>query len=185
MTRAIRARATRTRATDRRRRVFDQAAFGAARDRHLRDAATPRLQADAPRPRPPPPAARRTHDPSAFAPPPSHGSHQGRCHARDTRRGWREPVVDRARRSSPSPSGDGQDHRVVVGNRHARSHDTTPRIACTQTAGDSCYAVVRFSPTEGFVGWQAVGSLTATATDPGTDILVDELSIPVLGRAVL
>jgi hypothetical protein len=52
-------------------------------------------------------------------------------------------------------------------------------------AGDSCYAVVRFSPTEGFVGWQAVGSLTATATDPGTDVLVDELSVPVLGRAIL
>src|SRR5215218_6554904 len=31
-------------------------------------------------------------------------------------------------------------------------------------AGQSCYAVVRFSPTEGFIGWQAVGSLTATAT---------------------
>jgi len=52
-------------------------------------------------------------------------------------------------------------------------------------AGDSCYAVVRFSPTEGFAGWQAVGSLTATATDPITSAAVDELSIPVVGEAVL
>jgi hypothetical protein len=52
-------------------------------------------------------------------------------------------------------------------------------------AGDSCYAVVRFSPSEFFVGWQAVGELLATATDPATAVLVDELSIPVLGRAVL
>lgn len=54
--------------------------------------------------------------------------------------------------------------------------------------GDSCYAVVRFSPTEGFVGWQAVGSLTATATvatEPAdTAGVVDEISVPVLGMAV-
>lgn len=55
--------------------------------------------------------------------------------------------------------------------------------------GDSCYAVVRFSPTETFVGWQAVGSLTATATEatdpPDTAAVEDEISIPVLGMAVL
>lgn len=51
-------------------------------------------------------------------------------------------------------------------------------------AGDSCYAVVRFSPTDGFVGWPAVGSLIATATDPVTSALVDQISIPVLGMAV-
>jgi hypothetical protein len=52
-------------------------------------------------------------------------------------------------------------------------------------AGESCYAVVRFSPTEGFVGWQAVGSLIATATDPVTNVAIDALSIRVLGKAVL
>jgi hypothetical protein len=51
-------------------------------------------------------------------------------------------------------------------------------------AGASCVAVVRFSPTEGFLGWQAVGSLEATASDPDTGALVAQLSIPVLGRAV-
>lgn len=51
-------------------------------------------------------------------------------------------------------------------------------------AGDSCYAVVRFSPTDGFIGWPAVGSLIATATDPATATVVDEISIPVLGMAV-
>ncbi len=54
----------------------------------------------------------------------------------------------------------------------------------TLAAGDSCYAVVRFSPTEGFVGWHAVGELIATASDPTTSVVVDELSIPVLGTAV-
>ncbi|HEV2888352.1 MAG TPA: hypothetical protein VGX49_15680 [Jatrophihabitans sp.] len=55
-------------------------------------------------------------------------------------------------------------------------------------AGQSCYAVVRFSPTEGFIGWQAVGSLIATATvatEPAdTAAVVDEISVPVLGMAV-
>ncbi|MEO7261961.1 MAG: hypothetical protein ABI047_12015 [Jatrophihabitantaceae bacterium] len=54
--------------------------------------------------------------------------------------------------------------------------------------GQSCYAVVRFSPTEFFIGWQAVGSLIATATvatEPAdTAGVVDEISIPVLGMAV-
>ena len=56
-------------------------------------------------------------------------------------------------------------------------------------AGDSCYAVVRFSPTEFFVGWQAVGEVIATAYDPTTDpttwVVIDTLKIPVLGEAVL
>jgi hypothetical protein len=51
-------------------------------------------------------------------------------------------------------------------------------------AGESCYAVVRFSPTEGFIGWQAVGSLTVTATDPVSGALVAEASVPVMGEAV-
>lgn len=54
--------------------------------------------------------------------------------------------------------------------------------------GQSCYAVVRFSPTEGFLDWQAVGSLIATATvatEPAeTAAVIDEISIPVLGMAV-
>ena len=41
--------------------------------------------------------------------------------------------------------------------------DTGDEVA----AGASCYAVVRFSPTEGFLGWQAEGSLIATATAVG------------------
>ncbi len=51
-------------------------------------------------------------------------------------------------------------------------------------AGASCYAVVRFSPTQGFIGWHAVGELIATAADPTTSTVVDTLSIPVLGTAV-
>ena len=47
--------------------------------------------------------------------------------------------------------------------------------------GESCYAVVRFSPTEFFAGWVAHGTLIATASDPTTgDVLVD-LEIPVIG----
>jgi hypothetical protein len=53
-------------------------------------------------------------------------------------------------------------------------------------AGDSCYAVVRFSPTEFFAGTpQDTGTLTATATDPTTGGTIDELTIPVLGTGVL
>ena len=56
--------------------------------------------------------------------------------------------------------------------------DTDDEVA----AGASCYAVVRFSPTEGFIGWQAEGSLIATATVSSTTVA--ELSIPVRGMAV-
>jgi len=59
-------------------------------------------------------------------------------------------------------------------------------------AGDSCYAVVEFTPSEFFVGWQAEGQVIATAYDPTTDptdpttwVVIDELTIPVFGKAVL
>jgi hypothetical protein len=59
--------------------------------------------------------------------------------------------------------------------------------------GDSCYAVVEFTPSEGFVGWQAEGEVIATAyhattdptTDPTTWVVIDTLTIPVFGEAVL
>ena len=51
-------------------------------------------------------------------------------------------------------------------------------------AGASCDAVVRFTPSEGFIGWKAVGSLEVTATDPVTGTLVTTLSIPVYGEAI-
>src|SRR5262245_55543158 len=46
-------------------------------------------------------------------------------------------------------------------------------------AGASCYIVVRFSPTEFFAGWHQVGSLQATATDPGTGTILETVSIGV------
>lgn len=51
-------------------------------------------------------------------------------------------------------------------------------------AGESCYAVVRFSPTEGFIGWPARGELIARASDPKTSAVVETLVVPVLGTAV-
>lgn len=48
-------------------------------------------------------------------------------------------------------------------------------------AGDSCYAVVRFSPTEFFAGWEQRGSLIATAWDASTGIRLVDLEIPVVG----
>lgn len=47
--------------------------------------------------------------------------------------------------------------------------------------GQSCRAVVRFTPTEFFVGWEATGSLIVTATDPIAGA-VTSLLIPVSGR---
>jgi hypothetical protein len=44
----------------------------------------------------------------------------------------------------------------------------------------SCRAVVRFTPSEFFVGWQQTGSLTVTATDPVTGEVTTAL-IPVSG----
>jgi hypothetical protein len=52
-------------------------------------------------------------------------------------------------------------------------------------AGESCYVVVRFSPTEFFAGWLAQGSLIATATDPTTGLVLAELTIPVSGMGSL
>jgi hypothetical protein len=61
---------------------------------------------------------------------------------------------------------------------------TCPVLApATLAPGDSCYAVVRFSPSEFFIGWPAEGSLTATATDPATGAVVAELVVPVSGMA--
>lgn len=51
-------------------------------------------------------------------------------------------------------------------------------------AGDSCDAVVRFTPSAGFAGWKAEGELIVTATDPATGSLVAELTVPVYGQAV-
>jgi hypothetical protein len=51
-------------------------------------------------------------------------------------------------------------------------------------AGASCEAVVRFSPSAGFIDWLATGSLQATAADPATGATLQVLGIPVLGMAV-
>jgi hypothetical protein len=48
-------------------------------------------------------------------------------------------------------------------------------------AGESCYAVVRFSPTEFFAGWIQRGTLIATAWDPSTGTRLVDLEIPVIG----
>jgi hypothetical protein len=52
-------------------------------------------------------------------------------------------------------------------------------------AGDSCYAVVRYSPSAFFAGSLQRGSLIATATDPDTGVTIDELMIPVFGTGRL
>jgi len=63
--------------------------------------------------------------------------------------------------------------------------ETCPSLdAAVLAAGASCDAVVRFTPSEGFIGWKAVGSLEVTATDPVTGTLVTTLSIPVYGEAI-
>jgi hypothetical protein len=48
-------------------------------------------------------------------------------------------------------------------------------------AGASCYAVVRFSPTEFFAGWVQNGTLIATGWDPLTGARLVDLEIPVIG----
>jgi hypothetical protein len=55
----------------------------------------------------------------------------------------------------------------------------------TLAAGESCYAVVRFSPTEFFAGWEARGSLIVTATDPDTGQELATLVVPVIGTGSL
>jgi hypothetical protein len=52
-------------------------------------------------------------------------------------------------------------------------------------ARDSCYAVVRYSPTEFFAGRLQTGTLIATATDSDTGVTIDELTIRVLGTGIL
>ena len=51
--------------------------------------------------------------------------------------------------------------------------------------GESCYAVVRFTPTEFFVGWFAEGEMWADAYDSTTGDLLEHRLIPVTGMAVL
>ena len=59
---------------------------------------------------------------------------------------------------------------------------TCPVLApATLAPGDSCYAVVRFSPTEFFAGWVQTGTLIATAWDPVTGTRLVDLQIPVVG----
>ncbi|HUS66255.1 MAG TPA: hypothetical protein VMZ28_16995 [Kofleriaceae bacterium] len=48
-------------------------------------------------------------------------------------------------------------------------------------AGDSCVVVVRFFPSEFFIGWDATFSVIATATDVDTDAFIVDLLIPVHG----
>jgi len=50
--------------------------------------------------------------------------------------------------------------------------------------GESCRAVVRFSPTAFFAGWLQMGTLTITATDTTTGS-VTRVEVPVSGRGKL
>ena len=84
-------------------------------------------------------------------------------------------------------------HPVPPGAQRRKASTRTAQSAKAVTsravigAGDSCYAVVRFTPTDFFAGHLQAGSLTATATatDQVTGVVTDELSIPVLGEGVL
>jgi hypothetical protein len=59
---------------------------------------------------------------------------------------------------------------------------TCPVLAqATFAPGDSCYAVVRYSPTEFFAGSVQRGTLIATASDPTTGAVLMDLEIPVIG----
>lgn len=51
-------------------------------------------------------------------------------------------------------------------------------------AGSSCYAVVRFAPTEFFADWFAVGEMWADSYDPVTGELLEHYLIPVTGTGV-
>jgi len=51
--------------------------------------------------------------------------------------------------------------------------------------GDSCRAVVRFTPTEFFAGWHQTGTLTITATDPDSGQVVASVEVPVSGTGKL
>jgi hypothetical protein len=52
-------------------------------------------------------------------------------------------------------------------------------------AGESCRAVVRFSPSDFFVGWEQTGTMLITATDPSTGDLVRVVEVPISGRGKL
>ena len=52
------------------------------------------------------------------------------------------------------------------------------------SAGESCTAVVRFTPTVFFAGEEQTGSLSVTATDPATGVVKSAL-VPVSGRGKL
>jgi hypothetical protein len=52
-------------------------------------------------------------------------------------------------------------------------------------AGESCRAVVRFSPSEFFAGWEQTGTMTITATDPSTGDLARVVEVPISGRGKL
>lgn len=52
-------------------------------------------------------------------------------------------------------------------------------------AGDSCDLLVRFNPSEFFIGYDPEwAQLEVTASDPTTDAVVDELVVPIRGRVV-
>jgi hypothetical protein len=51
--------------------------------------------------------------------------------------------------------------------------------------GASCYAVVRFAPSEFFAGWFAEGEMWADSYDPVTGELLEHYLIPVTGTGVL
>jgi hypothetical protein len=51
--------------------------------------------------------------------------------------------------------------------------------------GDSCRAVVRFTPTEFFAGREQTGTLTITATDPDSGQEVASAQVPVSGAGKL
>jgi hypothetical protein len=52
-------------------------------------------------------------------------------------------------------------------------------------AGDSCRAVVRFTPTAFFAGWHQTGTMIVTATDPATGQVVAIVEVPVTGTGRL
>ncbi|HEY3261832.1 MAG TPA: hypothetical protein VGJ95_16470 [Pseudonocardiaceae bacterium] len=51
--------------------------------------------------------------------------------------------------------------------------------------GESCQAVVRFTPTPFFADWLQEGSLTITATRPGSTEVVAVVEVPVTGTGKL
>jgi len=56
-----------------------------------------------------------------------------------------------------------------------------PLVAAPFAPGESCYAVVRYSPTEFFAGSPQRGTVIATAWNPESGERLVDLEIPVLG----